>query len=66
MNRSGYLSVLAGFFLMLAAPAGAGPDLEREQRLASEIVDSIIDGDPVRLLADGAEFLGIYTETDAD
>ena len=66
MNRSGYLSVLAGFFLMLAAPAGAGPDLEREQRLASEIVDSIIDGDPVRLEADGAEFLGIYTETDAD
>ena len=66
MNRSVYLSVLAGIFLIMGVPVKAGPDLEREQRLASEIVDSIIDGEPVMLEADGTEFLGIYAETDAD
>lgn len=45
--------------------AGAA-NLEREQRLADEIVDSILDGDPVDIEADGQAFLGIYTETDAD
>ena len=66
MSRSSYLSVLTGLFLIFTVPAGAAPDLEREQRLATEIVDSIIDGDPVTLEADGIEFLGIYAETDAD
>lgn len=39
-------------------------DLQREKRLADEIVDSIIDGDPVFLEAEGHEFLSIYTEAD--
>ena len=36
-------------------------DLAREQRLAEQIVDAILDGDPVSLPAGGHEFLGIYT-----
>lgn len=32
--------------------------------MASEIVDSILDGEPVTLEADGQEFLGIFTEAD--
>ncbi len=40
-------------------------DWERELRLANEIIDTILDGDPVRLIADEREFLGIYTEADS-
>ena len=39
-------------------------DLEREKRLASEIVDSIMDGDAEFLSAGDHEFLAIYTEAD--
>ena len=39
-------------------------DLEREKRLASEIVDSIMDGDAEFLSAGDYEFLAIYTEAD--
>ena len=66
MNRSVYLSVLASLFLVMGMSVNAGSDLEREQRLASEIVDSIMDGEPVMLEADGTGFLAIYAETDAD
>jgi len=37
-------------------------DLAREQRLAEQTVDAILDGEPVMLAADGHTFLGIYTE----
>ena len=40
------------------------PDYAREARLADEIVDVILDGDPVWLTAGEREFLGIYTEAD--
>lgn len=39
-------------------------DLQREARLADEIVDSILDGDAEMLEADGHEFLSIYTEAE--
>lgn len=39
-------------------------DIEREKRLASEIVDSILDGEPVFLKDGDHEFLTIYTEAD--
>jgi len=39
-------------------------DLEREKRMANEIVDSIIDGEPVYLQSVDHEFLSIYTEAD--
>jgi pimeloyl-ACP methyl ester carboxylesterase len=45
----------------------AEPDFAREGRLADEIVDVILDGDPEWLEADGREFLSIFTEAeDAD
>ncbi len=44
--------------------AAAEPDYQRESRLAEQIVDMILDGDPVWLDAGEREFLGIYTEAD--
>jgi hypothetical protein len=40
----------------MLSPAQAGSDLEREQRLADQIVDDIFDGEPVMLKADDHEF----------
>lgn len=42
----------------------AAPDYEREGRLAAEIVDAIVIGDPVDLNDGNRDFLGILTETD--
>lgn len=42
----------------------AKPDLEREKRLADEIVDAILDGEAIQLNDGDHEFLGIYTEAD--
>lgn len=51
--------------LLLCAQSFAGePDFAREARLADEIVDVILDGDPEWLQANGREFLSIYTESD--
>jgi len=50
--------------IIVSARAADMPDFEREQRLADEIVDVILDGDPEWLEADGREFLAIYTEAD--
>ena len=47
----------------LSMPAGAS-DIAREKRLASQVVDSIIDGEAVFLKSGEHEFLSIYTETD--
>lgn len=43
--------------------AGAS-DLAREKRLASQVIDSIIDGEPLFLKSGEHEFLSIYTEAD--
>ena len=60
--------LVAGGLAALAVSAGtaAAPDLERERRLEAEIVDMIIDGEPVHLDADGHPFLALHTETDDD
>jgi hypothetical protein len=50
--------------LLLPKTHAAQPDYEREARLAEQIVDMILDGDPVWLEADQREFLSIYTEAD--
>ena len=54
--------------LVLALKSGTvfaeAPDFAREARMADEIVDAILDGDPEWLEADGREFLTIYTEAD--
>ena len=39
-------------------------DLNREKRMADEIVDAILDGEAVYLNANEHEFLSIYTEAD--
>ena len=51
-------------FLSQFSVAANASDIEREKRLASEVVDSIMDGDAEFLSADGHEFLAIYTEAD--
>ena len=48
--------------LLLTASLAIAQDFERESRLESEIVDAILDGEPVHLDAAGRSFLGIYTE----
>lgn len=54
------LFLLLVISLPLPAP-GHTSDLEREQRLADEIVDAILDGEPVTLETGTVDFLGIYT-----
>ena len=60
--RRGATSLLV--LCALAVPAGiaAAQDLERERRLQAEIIDMIIDGEPVHLDADGHPFLALHTE----
>ena len=41
-------------------------NLEREKRMADEIVDAIIDGDAVFLTANDHQFLSIYTEAETE
>lgn len=55
---------LGAALALATAVSAAAPDLAREQRMADEIVDAILDGDPVELQADGHNFMGIYTEAD--
>lgn len=50
-------------FLLFQSPVIAS-NQEREQRMAEEIVDAILDGEAVYLDANGQKFLTIYTEAD--
>lgn len=43
-------------------PFAVASDIDREKRLAAQIVDAIFDGEPLYLDAGGHEFLGIYME----
>ncbi|MFW2439128.1 MAG: DUF3530 family protein [Arenicellales bacterium] len=52
------------FILILFSMSVTASDIDREKRLASEIIDSIIDGDAVFLKSGDHEFLGIYTVAD--
>ncbi len=60
-TRPALLFFLGVLFIGTAAVAS---DIEREKRLAGQIVDSIIDGEPVYLSTGAHEFLSIYTEAD--
>ena len=53
--------------LLALPPAMAdGPDLAREQRLAEQTVDAILDGEPVYLTtSDNTRFLAIEMQADA-
>ena len=50
----------------IVASSSSAQDLQRERRLEAEIVDYILDGEPVHLDAGGHSFLGIHTEADGD
>ncbi len=62
MERFKYI-VQSLLLLMVCSSANAA-DLEREQRLKNQIIDYILDGDPVMLTADQHEFLSIYQPAD--
>ena len=64
LGRGAATLVLAGGLAALAVAPGiaAAQDLERERRLEAEIVDMIIDGEPVHLDAGGHPFLALHTE----
>lgn len=65
--RGLYKTKIFILFCMLLSPVVAASDLGREQRLKDQIVDAILDGDPVDLpRGDGGTFFGIYTETEAE
>ena len=55
------LLFLIAFVLSMSIHAS---DYDREKRLADEIIDSIIDGDPVYLVANNHQFLSIYMESE--
>ena len=63
-GRGAVALVLAGGLAALAVPAGiaAAQDIDRERRLEAEIIDMIIDGEPVHLDAGGHSFLALHTE----
>ncbi|TNF34101.1 MAG: DUF3530 family protein, partial [Gammaproteobacteria bacterium] len=52
--------------LAITSSTAFASDLAREKRLASEIIDSIMDGEATTLVAGSHEFLSIYTESDVD
>lgn len=56
-----YIFGLIGLFITTLVQAS---DLERERRMANEIVDAILDGEPVYLSSGQHEFISIYTEAD--
>ncbi len=59
--------VFLGFFIIININnISYSSDIKRENRLYSEIVDSIIDGDPVWFEKANHKFLGIYTKTEAE
>lgn len=58
------ITAVALLCLLHLSMSAAASDIAREKRLASQIVDSIIDGDAVFLNSGEHEFLSIYTEAD--
>lgn len=59
------LSILITIWLGLSATAMAS-DLSREERIADQIVDSIMDGEAVNLSADGRDFVAIEMPNDSE
>jgi len=59
-----YRLLLICLCLLQMSSLAIASDLEREKRMANEVADSIIDGDPVYLKSGEHEFLSIYTEAD--
>ena len=49
-------------FCFFSLSCVSAADLDREKRMADEIVDAILDGEAIFLKANDHEFLSIYTE----
>ena len=67
VSLSSYRDAFVAVLLVLAASHSFAQkaDLAREQRLAEQIVDAILDGDAITLTGEnGQKFLGIYTEAE--
>ncbi len=62
------LLLLSCLTLSLFTPAAAtNSDIAKERRWADQVIDGLLDGDETWLIDDlGHEFLGIFTEGDAD
>ena len=53
--------------LLMAFSFGAmASDIAREKRLADQIIDAILDGEPIFLNANGHEFLAIHMESEVE
>ncbi len=50
--------------LVLTLATASAADLERERRLKEQIIDAILDGEPLTLRAGEHDFLGIHTEAE--
>ncbi len=57
---------LFAVFCLFAASAVTASDFEKEKRWAEQIVDSLLDGEPVYLKSGDIEFLSIHTEAETD
>lgn len=57
------LKIIVALYFAIFSLSAPAADLAREKRLADEIVDMIIEGEPVWLNADKHSFLSIYTPT---
>jgi len=60
------IKLVLAFFLSFVIFSVQASDIAREKRLADEIVDSILDGDPVYLSDGKHKFLSIYMETEIE
>jgi len=61
-----YLFALPLLYLLCTATVNAASDLAREQRIHDQIVDAILDGEPIMLSAAGHDFLTIHLQTEAE
>jgi len=65
MNRDLKNCLLAASLVgMIAAATASASDVAREQRMAEQVEDAILVGEPIRLQVDGQEFLAIHTDAD--
>jgi len=63
MKTINYLVIVLVLFMFGLPPVSAS-NLDREKRMADEIVDAILDGEAVFLESNDNAFLSIYTESD--
>ena len=66
MSNLPFKAVLLASLVALTGNVLSEPDFAREQRLADEFVDAVMDGDVVDISDGQRDFKAIYTEADAD